>query len=225
MRLFLWVFSLPIIRIILQKDGQWSGEPIHVSTLSGPRIPEQFCFRIHSGTFNVLLLGLQRKLKTFFPPSVSTAQTRDFVRHCSRRTGMPVPQRANVQMRSINISYALGHSSHLIYMFRLPHPLGFYTSLTTGSPEFCLAKSQNETVSPVGPRHWMTTSSDKFNHIVTSSMYMFHLSHSQRAKGTKAAITLLNNIYFGYDFGSFFFFSFLKLVSQFCACATNFKTF
>lgn len=61
-------FSLPIIRIILQKDGQWSGEPIHVSTLSGPRIPEQFCFQIHSGTFNVLLLGLQRKLKTFFPP-------------------------------------------------------------------------------------------------------------------------------------------------------------
>lgn len=63
-------------------------------------------------------------------------------------------------------------------------------------------------MSLVGPRHWMTTSSDKFNHIVTSSMYMFHLSHSQRAKGTKAAITSLNNIYFGYDFGSFFFVSF-----------------
>lgn len=59
-------FCCPIIRIILQKDGQPSSEPIHVSTRSGLRIPEQFCLQTHSGTFNVLLLGLQRKLKTFF---------------------------------------------------------------------------------------------------------------------------------------------------------------
>lgn len=59
-------FCCPIIKIILQKDGQPSSEPIHVSTRSGLRIPEQFCLQTHSGTFNVLLLGLQRKLKTFF---------------------------------------------------------------------------------------------------------------------------------------------------------------
>lgn len=59
-------FCCAIIRIILQKDGQPSGEPVHVSTQPGLRIPEQFCLQTHSGTFNVLLLGLQRKLKTFF---------------------------------------------------------------------------------------------------------------------------------------------------------------
>lgn len=59
------------------ENGWLSSQPFHVSTLSGPRIPQQFSSRIHSGIFNVFLLGLERKLKVFLF-FFSTAQKQRF---------------------------------------------------------------------------------------------------------------------------------------------------
>lgn len=41
--------------------------------------------------------------------------------------------RADIKMRSINISDVLGHLSLLIYMFEIIYPLGCFMPLTKGS--------------------------------------------------------------------------------------------
>lgn len=193
-------FCCPIIRIILQKDGQPSSEPIHVSTQSGLRIPEQFCLQTHSGTFNVLLLGLQRKLKTFFfSPGCSYHTDKRFFfcpQTLFKEDWDAVATFANAKIRSINIWYALGRLSYLIYIFQLGHPVGLHTSLTTSSREFRLVNPPNETASPASARHRMTASSDRFNRVVTSRTYTLYLSPSQSNKETKVAVALLANIYF-----------------------------
>lgn len=103
---------------------------------------------------------------------------------------------ANAKIRSINIWYALGRLSYLIYIFQLGHPVGLYTSLTTSSREFRLVNPPNETASPASARHRMTASSDRFNRAVTSRTYTLYLSPSQSNKETKAAVTSLANFYF-----------------------------
>lgn len=212
-------FCCPIIRIILQKDGQPSSEPIHVSTRSGLRIPEQFCLQTHSGTFNVLLLGLQRKLKTFFfpPLAVPTTLIRVFFfffpQTLFKEDWNAVATFANAKIRSINIWHALGRLSSLIYIFQLGHPVGLYTSLTTSSREFRLVNPPNETASPAGARHRMTASSDRFNRAVTSRTYTLYLSPSQSNKETKAAVTSLAN----FDFVVWVEFCFLDFF-YYCIC-------
>lgn len=71
--------------------------------------------------------------------------------------------RADIKMRSINISDILGHLSLLIYMFHIIYPLGCYMPLTKVFQMFWLMNPQNEATSPATPHYWMSSACDKFS--------------------------------------------------------------
>lgn len=172
-------------------------KPVHVSTRPGLWIPEQFCLQTHSGTFNVLLLGLQRKLKTFFFSLGSSHHTDKnvfFQQTLFKEDWDAVATFAKAKMRSINIGYALGRWRHLIYIFQLRRPAGLYTSLTMSSWEFRLVSPPNETLSPASACHRMAASADRFNRHLADVHALFVLLVSTGE--TKAAVTSQTNVYF-----------------------------